>query len=63
MDKKPRIETLYIDRPEISETFSDSIHSFSFDGQTMRRHGGRVLILDKSTKRLNGSNPRLTYPG
>lgn len=39
MDKKPRIETLYIDRPEISETFSDSIHSFSFDGQTIEDMG------------------------
>ena len=30
----PRIH--YIDRPEVSETFADSIHGLSFDGQTMR---------------------------
>ena len=36
MDTKARIETLYIDRPEISETFADFIHSLNFDGQTMR---------------------------
>ncbi|HUU40015.1 MAG TPA: hypothetical protein VMW42_03645 [Desulfatiglandales bacterium] len=36
MDKKPGIQTLYIDRPEISETFADFVHSLHFDGQTMR---------------------------
>jgi hypothetical protein len=30
----PRIR--YIDRPEVSETFADSIRGLSFDGQTMR---------------------------
>jgi len=36
MQKKPPIQTTFIDRPELAETFADSIHSFSFDGQTMR---------------------------
>ena len=26
----------YVDRPDVSETFADSIHGLSFDGQTMR---------------------------
>lgn len=26
----------YIDRPDVNETFADSIHGLSFDGQTMR---------------------------
>jgi hypothetical protein len=30
----PRIR--YIDRQDVSETFADSIHGLSFDGQTMR---------------------------
>ena len=38
MQKKPEFQTSFIDRPEISETFADSIRSLSFDGQTMRIH-------------------------
>ena len=26
----------FVDRPEVTETFTDSIHGLSFDGQTMR---------------------------
>ena len=26
----------FVDRPDLTETFSDSIHGLSFDGQTMR---------------------------
>jgi hypothetical protein len=48
MDKKPRIETLYMDRPEIAETFSDFIRSLNFDGQTMRIEFC-VTRLDKPT--------------
>jgi hypothetical protein len=32
--KAPRIT--FVDRPEVTETFSDSIRGLSFDGQTMR---------------------------
>lgn len=34
---KPIIPQIhFIDRPEVSETFADSIHGVIFDGQTMR---------------------------
>ena len=36
MQKKERIQARFIDSPAITETFADSIHAFSFDGQTMR---------------------------
>ena len=36
MQKRERIQTRFIDNPAIVETFADSIHAFSFDGQTMR---------------------------
>jgi len=36
MQKKQRVQSRFIDNPAILETFADSIHSFSFDGQTMR---------------------------
>jgi hypothetical protein len=35
-EKPVRPEFRYEDRPELIETFSDSIHSWSFDGQTLR---------------------------
>jgi hypothetical protein len=36
MKKKTGFQTRFVDRPEISETFADSIHSLNFDGQAMR---------------------------
>ncbi len=36
MSSNPVPQIRFIDRPELSETFSDSIHGLSFDGQTMR---------------------------
>jgi len=32
--KAPRIT--FVDRPEVTETFADSVRSLGFDGQTMR---------------------------
>jgi hypothetical protein len=34
--QKPAVQFSYEDRPELSETFADSIHSLLFDGQTLR---------------------------
>jgi len=31
---KPKVE--FVDRPEVSETFADSLRTVTFDGQTMR---------------------------
>ncbi len=36
MQKKERVQARFIDNPALTETFADSIHAFSFDGQTMR---------------------------
>ena len=36
MSKKTGIQTRFIDRIEVSETFADALHSINFDGQTMR---------------------------
>ena len=36
MPKKSGPQTHFVDRPEVSETFADSIHGLSFDGQSMR---------------------------
>jgi hypothetical protein len=36
MTKPFNPKTRFEDRPEISETFADSIHGLIFDGQTMR---------------------------
>ena len=36
MSKQPGPQKRYVDRPEVSETFADSIHGLSFDRQTMR---------------------------
>lgn len=30
------LQTQYVDRPEITETFADSIHTTTFDGRTLR---------------------------
>jgi len=49
MQKKPEFQTRFIDRPEVSETFADSIRSLSFDGQTMR--------IDFCTTRLDQPKP------
>jgi len=34
--KKPGIQVRFVDRPEVSETFVDSIRALGFDGHTMR---------------------------
>ena len=34
--KQPSLQTTFVDRPEVSETFADTIRAVSFDGQTMR---------------------------
>ncbi|MBN1832688.1 MAG: hypothetical protein JW896_11315 [Deltaproteobacteria bacterium] len=36
MQNKEQLQARFIDNPAIIETFADSIHAFSFDGQTMR---------------------------
>ena len=36
MSEKTGPQIRFIDRPDVSETFADSIHGLSFDGQTMR---------------------------
>jgi hypothetical protein len=36
MQKKQQVQSRFIDNPAVLETFADSIHSLSFDGQTMR---------------------------
>ena len=36
MGNKPDLPVSFVDRPEVSETFADSVHSIHFDGQTMR---------------------------
>jgi hypothetical protein len=35
-DKRPRPKLRYQDRPELFETFADSVGQWSFDGQTLR---------------------------
>ncbi len=34
--QKPPVQFSYEDRPELSETFADSVYSLMFDGQTLR---------------------------
>jgi len=34
--KPPAVRAEIVDRPDLTETFSDAIGAFSFDGQTMR---------------------------
>jgi hypothetical protein len=34
--QKPAVQCSYEDRPELPETFADSVHSLVFDGQTVR---------------------------
>lgn len=36
MSKQPAPQTRFVDRPEVCETFADSIRAISFDGQTLR---------------------------
>ncbi|MDP9140452.1 MAG: hypothetical protein M3O62_06645 [Pseudomonadota bacterium] len=36
MDKKPQLKIKYIDRPDIGETFADSVHGSSFDGAVVK---------------------------
>jgi hypothetical protein len=36
MSKKNQIQIRFEDRPELSETFADSLQSIDFDGQAMR---------------------------
>jgi len=50
--KKGAIETRFVDRPELSETFADSFQSITFDGQTLR--------IEFCTTRLD--KPKLSEP-
>jgi hypothetical protein len=36
MSQKNAPQIRFVDRPDLTETFSDSVHGLSFDGQTMR---------------------------
>ncbi len=36
MDKKPQLKIKYVDRPDIGETFADSVHVSSFDGSVVK---------------------------
>lgn len=36
MSNQTAPEIRFVDRPEVAETFADSVHGLSFDGQTMR---------------------------
>ncbi|MDX2498322.1 MAG: hypothetical protein QNL11_10525 [Desulfobacterales bacterium] len=49
MPKKSGPQTRFVDRPEVSETFADSIHGLSFDGQSMR--------IEFCTTRLDSPQP------
>jgi hypothetical protein len=50
MTTKPFNPTVhYQDRPEVSETFADSVHGLIFDGQTMR--------IEFCTTRMNAPQP------
>lgn len=35
-DQRPQVTLRYVDRPELGETFADSIGHLSFDGQSLR---------------------------
>jgi hypothetical protein len=35
-DQRPQLTLRYVDRPELGETFADSIGHLSFDGQSLR---------------------------
>ena len=47
--QKSQVKVSYVDNPDISETFADSVRALSFDGQTMR--------LEFCTTRLNDPKP------
>ena len=36
MAQQPMIRISYVDRPEVAETFVDTVEKLSFDGQTLR---------------------------
>ncbi|MBI3043903.1 MAG: hypothetical protein HYY78_13880 [Betaproteobacteria bacterium] len=36
MPQQPTMQITYVDRPEVSETFADTVEKLSFDGQTLR---------------------------
>ena len=36
MAQQPTFQITYVDRPEVSETFVDTVERMSFDGQTLR---------------------------
>ena len=36
MAQQPTMQITYVERPEVSETFADTIEKLSFDGQTLR---------------------------
>ena len=36
MAQQPPMQIAYVERPEVSETFADTVEKLSFDGQTLR---------------------------
>jgi hypothetical protein len=60
-DKPPPLQPTfrYVDRPELVETFADSIHSLVFDGQSLRIEFG-VTRLDEVKQNVAATGRR--YP-
>jgi hypothetical protein len=48
-------EVRYIDRPDLAETFADSINSVTFDGQSMR--------IELGVTRLDDVKPNTPFTG
>ena len=55
MTQQPNVKISYVDRPEISETYADSIEKISFDGQSWR--------LEFCITRMGELIPPNTLPG
>ena len=51
----PAIETKYVDLPDLSETFTDHIEKFFFDGNTLR--------VEFCVKRIEDAQPQKTPVG
>ena len=51
----PQIDTKYIDLPDLSETFTDHIEKFFFDGNTLR--------IEFCVKRIEDAQPQKTPSG
>jgi hypothetical protein len=50
-----QLQLQYVDLPEVSETFADSVHRIQFDGQTLR--------LEFTVTRLDDHRPPATATG